>query len=303
MTTRPRPQTQAELNREIYKRIRALEAVRPTAALPSSLNPGGTFPEAQLNTPGLWSLWPCTETSGDLVDVVGGRDLTPEISGTGAITYAVDGPFAGLPEIKAVHLAGSQGALNNGARFKRTLTAAEVLAVFANQHPFTFECLVYRTASQSAQRVCELGTVVTTLQSFFSDDLGFERNQTNAANAADASPLNAWIIAHGRYNGTTSDLFVNGVSVASTTDSGGITTGTQTFSLGGHTGPSYAPWHGRISHFAIYEVALSDATIAAHAGLVGASPFEDEWKVLTSPGGGGPYEPRFPTIATWVNGV
>jgi hypothetical protein len=84
-------------------------------------------------------------------------------------------------------------------------------------------------------------------------------------------PLNMWSHIAGTYNGVTMALYVNGVQVASQSQTGTLATSTDAMTLGGDT--MGEDWSGLIDEVRIYNRALSASEIQADMNtLIGVPP-------------------------------
>lgn len=212
-------------------------------------------------TSGLVDYWRMDETSG----------TTAYDSGPGAAT----GTFTSASMLKA------NGALTSSSRpaVRFTASSSQVLAAttndnFAGTSPFTVEMWV-KPASLSASIYSRLISYEqtdgngrqgwTVLIDPAASQAVFQRWSNGTSNSVQAGTsfvVGTWTYVVATYDGSTMRLYLNGSSVASQSSSQSIAT----FATSLRVGNSYSnsAFDGILDEVAVYNVALSGATIAAH---------------------------------------
>lgn len=219
-----------------------------------------SYYETVMATGGLQSYWRLEETRGTTA-----ADEKRAVSGT--YTSAT----LGAP--------GLIGTANPAVSFAGTRNRIYAAGYgFAGTSSFTIEAVVKPTTVDSTSRRVFSSEVISSETAV--DGFGLWNNGTanrlqvcripaGTYNCATTSALSSGTAAHlaATYDGTTLKLYVNGTAVASTTSRGSITA-PEGLSIGSRTGLAGA-WAGTIDEPAVYNRALTEAQIDAHATAAG----------------------------------
>lgn len=223
-----------------------------------------TYKDAVLATSGLVYYWRLNEASGNAAPTVGGV--------TGSVFSATRGVTGLLTRDTdtAFQFNGSSDYISFGN-----------IGSFTGTNPFSLEVLIKQTASGATSFPTILSKESGGDWSLYVDQslgkFSFMRKTGTGTStyASGGTPANGSIFhLVATYDGSNQRLYVNGVLSATTANAGTAQTSTSSFQLGrANTATDYFP--GVIDEPAIYNVALSQATITAH------------YNQVTNPTGGG----------------
>jgi hypothetical protein len=215
-----------------------------------------TYNALVLADPTLVMYYECGEASGTLVDSKLAQNMAP----VGSPLYGLAGP---LPPATAV---GSNGAANYW-----TVAPANADSFFGNFHPFTIEGFLYVTASGSSNdplfSVHRGAAQIDLGCSFGSKQLSLQRaGDQTPTTAAQAITTGTWHYVVGTYDGSDLRCYLDATLIGGPTASAG-SVGTfvgcdQAIAARGFAFTGFL--NGRAANVAIYNAALSDATILAH---------------------------------------
>lgn len=274
----PYPETPVQrnsLNRtvtDVRDRVQILERLidRTGAAV------GGCYEDVITAHPCVVHYWPCDEASGSLLDRAGAWDLAPQtatVSGETFPQYGWGGPFPNRTELTSVRNTGVGGTVGTEDRFEYFFDTAPF---FAAGQPYTIELWLlaneYGTAYGYGPYILDVsnaGAGPVQMYLFGGDTLAFQDGAVTVQDSVPL-PLDQWHYVVARYDGSTLDLWRNGIQVDSFT---GLTTvgipSTSSLSflniLNGAA--SENPWRGRGAQLAIYNCALTNGEIAEHVNL------------------------------------
>lgn len=256
------------------------------------------YPGVILATPCLTHYWPADETSGDLVDRKGSSDLTrtTHVDPVDGVTlwpqYGAPGPFDGAAVANSGYysnLTVHEGCFNGSAGLPNPFTLE--LWLYLTEWPHNV--LSGETVELGFGTVVEFGSFGIYVGSNSPVDGGSTSRKLYVNHSAtlvdpDEFPMLAWQHIAVRHDGATIDLLRNGTVRDSVASAGGPIAGGPRW-LNNDGTPARAPWNGYSAHLAIYDCALSDATIVAHSNMLAASETGgSEGDVLTIDNEGNP---------------
>lgn len=216
------------------------------------------------------AFWPMQEASGDLADTVGGRTATK--AGSGGVTYAVDGPAAG---VKAVEFDGSSGVGFSAADddlWSAMNFTVEAWAYLGSSF-FSGQYARYLTGKHAGSGNSEFfvqveDTAGGRLTAQVSNTV--ETNWANKLLGSWGPPTESWHHIVMVLSGSTVTLYVDGVSVGSSGSTSGSRRGNSAgvFGIGHNPAVASRSWKGRICMAAFYSTALSSGQVTAHYGAM-----------------------------------
>lgn len=220
-----------------------------------------------LATSGLVGYWRIGEASGSVLDS-SGNGTTGSASGSG-ITRDVTGALA----------SGDDGAItNDGTGFIQFASPSSALDV---GDVFTLEAWVKPAATGTALGIVSKGPFRWLLRLDASGNLELVRSGVaSIVTSTSAVGTGAWHHVVATKNGSTNVLYIDGVDVTGSVSNQTMDAdaGAQMFIGADYVaGPFHTdPFDGSIDEVAVYGVALSAATVAAHAAGIGAGPRVDQ---------------------------
>lgn len=159
------------------------------------------------------------------------------------------------------------GQIDGAAAFNGSASLTKSASSLTSASAWTLQAWAYITGGSSFRSIALVGNGTTRNMHIDIDGTPKARavltqGSSNFKVATGSTTLssNTWYLIHGRYNGSTLQVFVNGSSDASTAVTGSADTGDPFFALGALAGASFT---GRIDEARVSNVARSDSWILA----------------------------------------
>ena len=259
----------------------------------------------------LEAYWAFEESGGTTAADSSGNGHTGTHTGGVAIDAVNFSPQPTVNNLRSISLDGTTGYVDVPSAASLEITGSMTLAAWVRptSAPSHQMGIIEKWADPGTGFIngyfLRLGTVGTPVTGHYVKfNMGNGAVQNEAAESGVALPLNTWTHVAGVYNGTTMQVYKNGVSVGSAS-SGPATASGVSLSIGGYTPNVFA---GNIDDARIYTRALSTAEIgvlmngqAAPTGLVAtpgpaqvtlswtAAPNATNYNIYRAPAVGGPY--------------
>jgi hypothetical protein len=261
----------------------------PIPGWPTSGGAAGEYWEQVLSVASLVAYWPLSDAGDPALDVSGnGQHLDIENS---TPTYEQTGPFPGTTYPYSITFNGTAGAAGTLESLSRDDSTGTEFTFGAND-PLTAEIMAYPTGLPTG---FVTGSMIWLGGGAASIRLSLWGNSyANAGKATfkgvTSTPilnLNEWTHVAATFDGTDVAIYFNGELVGSGADTG-ESSGSDVVHVGGgfYTGSSQTDaFQGRLAHAAVYNAALTEDEIAAHAAALGGTS-EPFGKVWTSQGDG-----------------
>lgn len=219
-----------------------------------------SYRECVLSRDTLEFYWPMDEASGNLVDLVQGIELAP-VTDIGFPTYDNPGPFSS----GAVGFGGTYGFTGSQDRFTvGGLGGSPTLKdVLSGTSAWTMEGWVYTTSVNAAtdNRIIDFsdagGDGILVSAGFSGDPyVSITRGSDGAGDSVSTVyGLNTWTHWRITYDGSTLEVYINGVLSDTGASTASMSTLGTNFAVGNNDGPPtffWAPQVGRVSDLAIY---------------------------------------------------
>jgi hypothetical protein len=227
----------------------------------------GSYTRMVMDTSGLVSLWPLREATGTTV-----YDAMRYADGTlaGSYTQNVTGGIVNEPGLRALTLDGSTGYMT---------------ATGSNLHPgdtFSFECWFKRASTGSIQMLWS-GPANDFEVRFEADDtLSLRKvNVSTIWNTSATVTDTSWHHLAVTKSGSTRVIYLDGAALSATGTNATIVAGSGAIEVGRRLTANDRYFNGSLQHVALYNVALSAATVLAHYNQ-GITLVPDDWEYVES---------------------
>lgn len=286
MTTQPRRSQVPDDLRDIYKRVRILEALNRNV---SSGGGFATYAACVLADPTTVNFWMMNDLSGNLADSVGSDDLAVTSFVKSSITwpqYSKVGPFVAVPEQTAVENGGGDFTAANASQSRFTGPT-----IPAGTTPFTLQGWINLLDIDYGGLVVDGGVRAFINVAFTTGAITAARGGVTLTGGVAVE--NVWTHVRLDYNGTTARLFQDFVLVDSDA-SGSVVAGTLfTFLNVEAPALAYSPFVGRAAMWSLHD------GIADTCQPEGSGGGSDNllYTVMSADGAGGIITPwPYPTI-------
>jgi hypothetical protein len=259
----------------------------------------GVYWEQVLATSNLLAYWPLSDASDPALDVSGNaRHLNVE---HGTPTYQQTGPFPATTYPYSITFNGTAGASGTRESLQYAPGSGTTFA-FGGNDPITVEILAYPTSLPggfTTGSMIWLGSGLNTIRFLVwgAAQANAGKVQFKGVTSTPILNLNDWTHVAATFDGATVNIYFDGDLVGTGADTG-ESAGTNAVEVGGglYTGSSQTDaFQGSLAHAAVYNVALTEDQIAAHANSFVLGGDEPAGYVWTADGSGGAsWEP--PTI-------
>jgi hypothetical protein len=210
----------------------------------------GSYTRMVLGTSGLVSLWPLREATGTTA-----HDATGYANGTlaGGYTQNVTGGVVNEPGMRSVTLNGSTGYMT---------------ASGANLHPgdtFSFECWFKRDGTGSTQMLWSGPSQDFEVRFDSNDKIALRKVNVNTIWVTDDTVTDTdWHHLVVTKDGSTRRIYLDGAAMSSSGTNQTIVAGSGDIEVGRRISAEDRYFDGSLQHVALYDVALSAATVLAH---------------------------------------